>query len=381
MSRLFLSPHGASMKNWLKQKALELGFDSVGMASPSPQSWQRYQDWIAHEYHGEMGYLEKRLEERSNPASILPGVRSVIVVAKRYLTKSSSQNHKFKGAISCYAWGDDYHELMKKKLHELCDTIHEQTQGREKSRAVVDTAPLLERDFAMQSGIGWVGKHTNLLSQELGNWFFLGAILTTLEIEPDEPAKPHCGTCRKCLDVCPTHAFPKPYLLDARRCISYLTIELKGPIPRELRPWIGNRIFGCDDCLQVCPWNRFAQLSHEIAFTPRPVLETANLIDMMQWDEETFRKNFRHSPIKRAKRRGFLRNVAIALGNTRDHEAVAVLGNALYDHEPMVRGHAAWALGVLGGQEAQERLQKRMKCESDSYVREELRWALEHIKL
>ncbi len=356
-----------------------LGFDAVGVSSTVPHTWKQYKTWVEVGYHGEMGYLKKRLHERANPSSILQGAQSIIIVANRYcpphVANQSNQNNP-SGIVSCYAWGDDYHDIMGETLGRVCEWITDQTGGKHRARWCVDTAPLLERDFAAQAGIGWVGKHTSLLSRDLGNWFFLGAILTTLPLEPDQPVQAHCGSCKRCLDVCPTDAFDRPYQLDARKCISYLTIELKGFIPREFRRPMGTRIFGCDDCLGVCPWNRFARAANEMRFYPREGLHVPDLMELMQMDEATFRKRFKGSPIKRAKRRGFLRNVAVALGNTGDSRGVPVLLKSLNDHEPLVRGHAAWALGEIAGTEAIQGLKKAEENETDTQVRNELQLAI-----
>lgn len=357
-----------------------LGFDAVGVSSTVPQTWEQYKIWIDAGKHGEMGYLKKRLHERADPSFILEGAQSIIIVAKRYCPpKNAKQNNQNNpnGIVSCYAWGDDYHDIMGETLDQVCEWITEQTAGKHRARWCVDTAPLLERDFAAQAGIGWVGKHTSLLSRDLGNWFFLGSILTTLPLEPDQPVQAHCGSCQRCLDVCPTDAFEGPYQLDARKCISYLTIELKGFIPRELRRPMGTRIFGCDDCLAVCPWNRFARAANQMRFYPREGLESPDLIELMQLDESTFRRRFKGSPIKRAKRRGFLRNVAVALGNTGDLRSVPVLLKSLDDHEPLIRGHAAWALGEIGGTEALLGLKRAVAIETDTQVNTEIQLAIQ----
>lgn len=369
-------------KSELLSLADNLGFDAVGVSRPEPKKFDAYQKWIEQGYHGEMGYLAKRAEARRDPDFVLPNIRSVIVVAKRYLSVEPAQptpERPFAAVVSRYAWGQDYHEVMGESLKKLCDEIHSRTGGVHQARWCVDTAPVLEKDFAAQAGIGWVGKHSNLLSRSLGNWFFLGAVLTTLDLEPDTPAQSHCGTCRRCLDACPTQAFISPYVLDARRCISYLTIELKGSIPRELRPLMGQRIYGCDDCLAVCPWNRFALPTPDERFHPRHNLHTADLIELMQMDNEGFRRMFKGSPIKRTKRRGLLRNVAVALGNTGDERTIPVLANALTDKEALIRAHAAWALGRIGGDEARRILKQALENETDDQVWEEINWALSNL--
>lgn len=364
----------------VKAFAKQLGFDRVGVSPPTPNTFKQYRDWLTNGFHGEMEYMASREPLRSDPSQLLDTIQSVIVIAKRYRTvEFNNDDSKSTGVIARYAWGDDYHDVLRPKLNKIVDWIHQQTNGAHHSRAFVDSGPVLERDYAAQAGIGWFGKHTNILSSELGNWFFLGVVFTSLKLEFDTPVKAHCGTCVKCLDCCPTNAFISPYALDARRCISYLTIELKGPIPRDLRPLVGNRVFGCDDCLLVCPWNRFAQPIDENEFFPRDGLNPVDLIEMMKLDDARFRERFKGSPVLRTKRRGFLRNVAVALGNNGDERAIPVLADALSDHEPLIRGHAAWALGQLGGSAANEQLLQRQKVENDEYVLGEISKALSDI--
>ncbi len=364
------------MKEKLKSFIRSLGFDEVGISHPVPATWNHYAHWLNQGYHGEMYYLKNRLEERKNLESIVQNPGSIIMVSKRYLTVERSSDSLFQGIVSRYAWGDDYHTLIREKLNYVCRWIENETHEKHGARACVDTAPILERDFAAQSGIGWFGKHTNLLSRSLGNWFFLGAVVTTMELPPDSPVSPHCGTCSRCLDICPTNAFVAPYVLDARRCISYLTIELKGYIPLDLRPLIGRRIFGCDDCLEICPWNKFAVPTGEKTFLPRTYLHDADLIELMGIDEEEFQFRFKESPIKRVKRRGFLRNVAVALGNAGNEKAISVLSKAIYDGEPLIRGHSAWALGRIGGKQSIRILKQALLDENDGKVQEEIIHAL-----
>ncbi|MBI1390146.1 MAG: tRNA epoxyqueuosine(34) reductase QueG [bacterium] len=366
------------MKEALKARAIELGFDGAGIARPTPKTLEHYRDWLARGLHGEMEYLARREPQRADPSLLLPDIRSVIAVIKRYPAPSHSPARTVApaGAVSCYAQGDDYHDVLRPRLNELGRWIENQTGGAHAARAFIDSGPALERDYAVQAGLGWFGKHTNVLSRAHGNWFFIGVLLTTLKLEPDEPARDHCGTCSRCLTACPTNAFIAPRLLDARRCISYLTIELKGAIPRELRPLMGNRIFGCDDCLAACPWNRFAHPEAEPAFQAREGLAPADLTEIMRLDDAAFRKRFAGSPILRAKRRGLLRNAAIALGNSGRAVAVPVLIEALSDAEALVRGHAAWALGRIGGRSAHEALNAALDREPDDWVKEEITTAL-----
>jgi epoxyqueuosine reductase len=268
----------------------------------------------------------------------LASARSIVVVGLNYYTG----DHDRTGRVARYAWGiRDYHEVMSGKLERLSEGIAEIGGPGTRCLGYVDTGPILERDLAQRAGIGFIGKHTNLISRQLGNWLFLGEILTNLELSPDSPEREYCGTCQRCMDVCPTRAIVGPYQLDARLCISYLTIELKGSIPVELRPLVGDHVFGCDDCLEVCPWNRFAQQSPVHEFQQR---EIPPLIEFLSWDEPKFREFFRGTPVFRIKRRGFLRNVCVVLGNIGDETALAALTRALNDAEPLVREHAAWAV-------------------------------------
>jgi epoxyqueuosine reductase len=279
-----------------------------------------------------------------------------------------------RGQVARYARGEDYHEVLAAKLDDLFRRLQETVSPDIRGRRYVDTGPLLERDLAARAGLGWFGKNTCILHREQGSYFFLGALLLNVELPPDGATSAHCGTCSRCLDCCPTGAFLAPYVLDARRCISYLTIELKGAIPRDLRPLVGNWIFGCDLCQEVCPWNRKAAAAREPAFTPRAALRTPELIPLLDMTQEEFSHTFRGSPVKRAKRRGLLRNVCVALGNSGDRRAIEPLIRALSPEEPLVRGHAAWALGRLGGAEAA--LAEALTREGDAYVREEIRDAL-----
>lgn len=290
---------------------------------------------------GEMTWLEKNADRRTDPQLVLPGARTVVVVACNYAPKREAKLSEEEYQIARYAWGEDYHEILTPKIRALEEvlSLHGGVQ-----RSYVDTGPVLERDYAALAGLGWHGKSTMVISRELGAFFFLGALLTTLEITPDEPAVDRCGRCTRCIDVCPTAAITAPRQLDARRCVSYLTIELKGSIPTELRPLIGNRIYGCDDCAAVCPWNRFAKASSEARFAARGFVHTWRLRDFLALDDTAFRELFRGSPIKRIKRRGFLRNVCVALGNTGGASDVPALRTAAADPEPLIAEHAEWAL-------------------------------------
>jgi len=337
------------------RQALSLGFDLVGIiAARPPDTYDRYREWLAQGYHGEMGYLARpdAVAKRADLNRILPGVRTVIVVAVNYLTASPDcSGDPSRGCISRYAWGDDYHDILLARLRRLAELIEEQVGHAVVGRAYVDTGPLLERAMAVEAGLGFIGKNTNLIHPGLGSWLFLGELLLTVEIPTSVAAgrKGGCGKCTRCLDACPTGALIAPYRLDARRCISYLTVENKGPIPDEMRPLLGNRIFGCDICQEVCPWNRrFARPTDDAAFRPRAELLAPPLVQLMELDDAGFRRLFHGSPIKRAKRRGLLRNVAVALGNWGDPAAIPVLRRALHDPEPLIREHAAWALARIG---------------------------------
>jgi epoxyqueuosine reductase len=296
--------------------------------------------------------METTAARRGNPRALWPQVRSVIMLGLNYSPDGDPLKilrSRDRGAISVYARGDDYHEIIKARLKALARWLTAQTGGD--AKIFVDTAAVMEKPLAAAAGIGWQGKHTNLVSRQFGSWLFLGAIFTTLDLPPDAPESDHCGTCQACLDVCPTTAFPAPYRLDARRCISYLTIEHKGPIPRELRPAIGNRIFGCDDCLAVCPWNKFAQAGRESKLSARQELSAPRLADLARLDDAAFRKLFSKSPIKRTGRNRFVRNVLIAIGNSGDATLAPEAIRLLDDPSALVRGAAVWALSRLLGAE------------------------------
>ncbi|OGQ51931.1 MAG: tRNA epoxyqueuosine(34) reductase QueG [Deltaproteobacteria bacterium RIFCSPLOWO2_02_FULL_57_26] len=363
----------------IKEEAHRLGFALVGIsrvqAAPHEES---FAEWLRRGLGGELGYLKRTEEVRRDPRKLVPWASSVVSVGMNYATPFSRPVGKrgLKGWISRYAWGDDYHDVMKQRLEALLDKVQELYPGPVVGKAFVDSGPVLERDLAGVAGIGWIGKNTQLISPRRGSWFFLGELFLSLELTSDRPIKDRCGRCQLCLKACPTGAFVGPYILDARRCISYLTIELKGPIPTHLRPLVGNHVFGCDICQEVCPYNVKATPTSEEAFYPREGLYAPELIPLLSLSEEEFRRRFRQSPILRAKRRGFLRNVAVALGNLRKPEAVPALTQALGDHEPLVRRHVAWALGQIATPESLEALGKRLEIESDREVREEIEEAM-----
>jgi epoxyqueuosine reductase len=323
--------------------------------------------------------FRRRARLRRRPEELVPWARSVVSVGLNYQTTPvrPAQTTQAKGRISRYAWGDDYHDVMMRKLEALLEKItglcgDEPLQGR----AFVDSGPVLERDLARIAGLGWIGKNTQLISPKRGSWFFLGELFLSIPLAYDKPIRDRCGACDLCLKACPTQAFVGPYILDARRCISYLTIELKGWMPRHLRPLVGAHIFGCDICQEVCPYNVKALPTDERAFEPRAGLHEPELLELLALNDEEFRRRFHGSPVLRAKRRGFLRNVAVALGNSGSALAVPALTLALSDHEPLVRGHSAWALGRIGSDAAMTALRARLEVEQDPEVREEIQQAI-----
>lgn len=372
-----MSATSPDLKEELTTFASKVGFDRCRIARcDSPDHGDAFQEWLEAGAAGEMAYMARGAEKRVDPQKILPGARSVISLALNYwhaapeARKSQIPNPKFqgnsklqsqtpntfagvssseshdaaRGRIARYAWGDDYHEVIEEKLAQIDQFL--QTRGG-MQKCYVDTGPVLERDFAARAGLGWHGKSTMLIDKDLGTWFFLAEILTTLELAPDSPQPDRCGTCERCLAACPTGAITSAHRLDARRCISYLTIELKSSIPLEFRSLIGDRIFGCDDCLTACPWNRFAQESRETRFAARPATVGMNLRDYLALSDEQFRFLFRKSPIKRIKRRGFLRNVCVALGNVGDVTDLPALQNAARDPEELISEHARWAIDQI----------------------------------
>ena len=346
----------AELKVRLISFAREIGFDSCRIAAcKAPPHAMEFREWLGESAHGEMNYMQRGEEKRCDPQKVLAGAKSIVVFALNYFQGNESgigfqpmddwqdahATPAATGRIARYAWGDDYHEVIAEKLDKI-DNFLREFGGEQK--CYVDTGPVLERDYAAQAGIGWHGKSTMLIDQRLGTWFFLAEILTTLELPADEPVPNHCGTCERCITACPTGAITAPHRVDARRCISYLTIELKGVIPLDLRPLIGDRIFGCDDCLDACPWNRFAQESREAAFSARKSTTGMSLREYLELSDAEFRAFFRNSPIKRIKRGGFLRNVCVALGNAGDISDIPALERAARDPEPLIAEHARWAI-------------------------------------
>ena len=335
------------MREIIRRRALELGFDNCRFTSAAaPASVEQFQGWLKENRHGEMDWLERTAAKRAEPQKVLPGAKSIICLAVNYAVKPPSSDfpHPASGMVARYARFADYHNVLGQYLEELTEFVNRLGGSEAHSLWYADTGPLLERDFAERAGLGFIGKHTNVISQKSGNWLLLAEIITTLELEPDAPERNHCGKCTRCLAACPTNAIVAPFQLDARRCISYLTIELKGPIPVELRPAIGNRIFGCDDCLAVCPWNRFAHEGNLMKAHARPDLDSPDLIELLQLDEAGFKSRFAGTPVLRAKRRGLLRNVCVALGNIGDASALPRLQKAAGDTEQLIAEHAHWAV-------------------------------------
>jgi epoxyqueuosine reductase len=341
----------------LRQKLIDHaqaeGFAKVGITRPDvlPTLGRRLADFVDKGRHGDMGWMAERMHWRGNPAALWPEARSVIMLAEVYSPEHDPHEvlrHPDKAAISVYAQNRDYHDIVKKRLKRVGRWLIDEAGSDTEIKVFVDTAPVMEKPLAAAAGLGWQGKHTNLLARDLGNWFFLGAIFTTLELEPDAPAADHCGACTACLDACPTRAFPAPYQLDARRCISYLTIEHKGPIDEALRPALGNRIYGCDDCLAACPWNKFAAVASEVRYRARDDLAAPDLAALAALDDAGFREKFSGSPIKRIGRARFLRNVAYAIGNSGDSRLKEAVRPLAADPDPVLAEAARWALARLG---------------------------------
>jgi len=344
------APDLAALARDIKRWGRELGFQQVGIADTDlDEAETRLRDWLGRGWHGEMDYMAAHGARRSRPAELVPGTVRVVSVRMDYFPERAADagtvlQRADTGYVARYALGRDYHKLLRARLQRLAGRV-EAAVGRFHYRVFTDSAPVLEKPLAQKAGLGWIGRHTNLINHEAGSWFFLGKLYTDLPLPPDAPAADHCGTCRACLDVCPTQAIVAPYQLDARRCISYLTIELKGPIPVEMRPLMGNRIFGCDDCQLVCPWNRFARFTSEPDFAPRHNLDAPELIELFGWSEEEFLKRTEGSAIRRAGYEGWLRNIAVALGNAPASRGTIAALNARKDHpSALVREHVAWVL-------------------------------------
>ena len=365
----------------IQARAHKLGFELVGI-TPAAQSETiaRYQQWIENGYAGKMDYLERHLPLKADVRQLLAEAKSVISLAINYYTLDPSKalaEDPTRGQISRYAWGDDYHDVIRQRLSELIDFIKQVAETELRTRVCVDTAPIIEREYAQKAGLGWIGKNTNLIHWRSGSWYFLAEVLINIVLESDTPAvRGSCGTCTLCIEACPTDAIIEPNVLDSRLCISYLTIELKDGIPKALRPKIGNLIFGCDICQEICPWNNKAVPTDEPAFQPRAENFAPKLLSLIGMTQQEFSRRFKGSPIKRTKRRGFLRNVLVAIGNWGDRRAVPALKDALTDDEPLVRSHAAWALGRIGGDTAKQILQTRLTVETEQEVITEIQDAL-----
>ena len=370
----------SSLTRLLREKANELGFDLVGAIPVSrSKTIDVYNSWLNKGYAGSMGYLERHAELKEDPRRLLPETMSLFALGFNYNTvdpSSQTQNPEI-GCISRYAWGDDYHQIIRSKLSKLENYLCHELNGGMLSRSFVDSGPVLEREIAQRAGLGWIGKHSNLINMEKGSWFFLAELLVDVPLETNLPfTRVDCGTCTICIEACPTEAIIADRTVDARLCISYLTIELKGAIPVELRPKMSNMIFGCDICQEVCPWNQNASKSPESGLRPRPENVAPELIELMKLDQSAFKKRFRKSPIKRTKRRGLLRNVAVALGNWAHESAIPALSLGLQDSEPLVRSHAAWALGRISASQAKINLKAAKITEKDPAVLEEIEAAL-----
>ena len=341
----------SDLKHALLTEARAAGFAKMGICRPDaiPDAGARLADFVADGRHGQMGWMAERMTWRADPCALWPDAKSVIMLAEPYTPDddplAALERHD-RATISVYARNRDYHDLVKKRLKHLGRWLLDQAPGAE-IKVFVDTAPVMEKPLAQAAGLGWQGKHTNLLSRDLGNWFFLGAIFTTVDLPPDTPEDEHCGSCTACLDICPTAAFPAPYQLDARRCISYLTIEHKGPVDRDLRALMGNRIYGCDDCLAICPWNKFAQTATELRYAARPELVSPRLEDLAALDETAFRALFSGSPIKRIGRDRFVRNVLYAIGNSGDAQLIHAAQRLVDDPDEAVADAARWAVERL----------------------------------
>jgi epoxyqueuosine reductase len=372
-----LSP--ADLKAALASEARALGFDCVGVTGPDAiaDAAGHFRAFLDSCAHGDMDWLAANPERRADPRGLWPAVRSVIMLGVNYGPDENPLailESRTSGAISVYAQGDDYHDLIKKRLKALARWLVATAGGEVK--VFVDTAAVMEKPLAQAAGLGWQGKHTNLVSREFGSWLFLGAIFTTLDLPRDDADADHCGSCQACLDICPTSAFPAPYKLDARRCISYLTIENKGSIPHEFRKAIGNRIYGCDDCLAACPWNKFAQAGREAKLAAREDLRAPSLAELARLDDAAFRARFAKSPVKRIGRDRFVRNVLIAIGNSGDGTLAGEAKRLVTDNSPLVRGAAVWALSqMLGREEFSTLAAAAMSAELDETVGAEWRAA------
>ena len=368
-----------TLKSLLREKVSALGFDLFGVVPVSrSKTIEIYKAWLKKGYAGSMEYLERHSELKEDPRNLLPETLSLVALGFNYNTGDPSQEVQdpSRGRISRYAWGDDYHEINQSKLKALEYYVCNELNAAH-TRSFVDSGPVLEREVAQRAGIGWFGKHSNLINVENGSWFFLAEMLVDVELKPDEPfSRVDCGTCVSCIEACPTRAIISDRTIDARLCISYLTIEHKGAIPLELRSKMGNHIFGCDICQEVCPWNKDVPESIESRFRPRTENDSTDLTELMKLDQASFNKRFRKSPVKRSKRRGFLRNVAVALGNWAHADAIPALSIGLRDIEPVVRSHSAWALGRINNEVARSELKSAMLIEKNPDVMKKIETVL-----
>ena len=367
----------------IKNHALALGFDLVGI-SPAESHYGEadlFERWLGRGYAGEMSYLERGLPKRKDVDKVLSGAKSVVSCAVNYNTENPLSTEASDGGwISRYAWGDDYHDVMGEMLGDLADYITGLCPEEAGVRAYVDTGPVLEKVHASHSGIGWVGKNTCLINQQVGSWLFLGEVITDIELDYDTAVEDRCGTCTRCIDACPTDAIVEPYVLDARRCISYLTIELKGKIPLELREGVENNVFGCDVCQDVCPWNRKALFTLKENFMPREKLLSPEFKWLLGLDGNGFREVFRKSPVKRAKRRGFMRNVLVAVGNSGNKEYITYVRSLICDDEPIIRAHAVWALCRLEDEDCLIELERLLETETDEEVLQEIHYGIDSVR-
>ncbi len=370
----------ATITRLLREKALNLGFDLFGVVPVSrSKTIEIYRDWLNKRYAGTMEYLERHSELKEDPRNLLPETISMVALGCNYNTGNPSKESQepSKARISRYAWGDDYHKIIRSKLKALEYYLCNELNVANHTRSFVDSGPVLEREMAQRAGLGWFGKHSNLINMEKGSWFFLAEMLVDVELKIDEPfTRVDCGTCTSCIEACPTGAIIADRTVDARLCISYLTIENKGAIPDDLRSKMDNHIFGCDICQDVCPWNKDAPESVEPGFKPRTENYAAELTDLMILDQTAFRKRFQKSPVKRTKRRGLLRNVAVSLGNWAHEDAIPALSIGLHDIEPVVRSHSAWALGRINNERARNELKNALIIEKSPQVLREIEKAL-----
>jgi epoxyqueuosine reductase len=356
----------------IREAARQLGFFKMGITAAKPlPDRERFDWWLEQGMQGEMRYLGRQAAKRKDPGLVMSSTRSILSLAMNYYSEDPPPDNVLKGRISRHAWGDDYHHLVESRLDELLRFIRRIEPSAE-GLCYVDTGPVMEKVWGAHSALGWMGKHTNLITRDEGSWFFMGVILLNLELECDQKESDFCGSCTRCMRVCPAGAIVAPYVLDARLCISYLTIELRGSIPRDLRPSIGNRIYGCDSCQEVCPWNRFAVRTDEESFHAQKENMILELAPLASITADEFSRRFKKSPILRLRRDAFVRNVAVALGNSGSAEAVPALKIAIQDRSALVRVHAAWALGQIAANEARQALLDAKAVESDPAVLEEI---------